>query len=288
MSPNTPLARVIAVANNKGGVGKTTTAVNLAYGLSRKLLDAAGKPTGYVLLVDLDPQGNAADGLGLRGEVCDAGSNTTGACVSQMLLGERPWRDVLVSANRPQSPRPNLFLIPASRELEGVTTELSIRDYARGRRGRGVPLGECLSHYLAEAAGIFRFIVIDCPPKLDVLKEAVYQFADDVIVPAQPHFLAARGAQQHTDDLIGMVDAGSKARLLCVLPTMVDARQRMSDFMLAQFRQAYGPGLVADPIPTNTKVKEAPGSGGQTVLEYAPNSPGALAYQKLVERVYNG
>lgn len=282
------MARIIAVANNKGGVGKTTTAVNLAYGLSRRLLDAAGKPTGYVLLVDLDPQGNAADGLGLRGDVYDAADNRAGKCISQLLLGEVAWRDVVVPANRPPAAnRPNLFLIPASRELEYATTQLSISDYARGRRGRGVALADCLSHYLAEATGIFAYIVIDCPPKLDVLREAVYNFADDVIVPVQPQYLAARGAQQHTDDLIEMVAAGSKARLLCVLPTMVDARQRMAEFMLAQFRQAYGPGLVADPIPTNTKVKEAPGSNGLTVLEYAPDSPGALAYQRLVERVYN-
>src|SRR5690606_24437424 len=107
-------AVVIAVANNKGGVAKTTTAVNLADGLARRLIGADGRPTGHVLLVDLDPQGNVADALGVRSRVYDAETNAGGPCVSFLLTGQKGLRESVIPLDRTADglPRPNLFLIP--------------------------------------------------------------------------------------------------------------------------------------------------------------------------------
>lgn len=280
--------RIYAVANNKGGVGKTTTAANLAYGLSRKLIGANGAPTGHVLLVDLDPQGNAADSLGLRSQVYDPVRNPEGSCISQLLTGRRDLRDVVVSADHDGANRPNLFLIPASRELEGATEELLLHDFQayRGRRRDAVPIDESLEYHLADALQVFDFIVVDCPPKLDTLKRAVYRFADEVIVPVQAHFMAAMGARQHTDDLFLMRDEGLQIEIGMIVPTVYDKRQVMAREMLENLRKAYGRQMVAEPIPNNVTVKEAPALG-LTVLEYEPGSQGGRAYQKLVDRIYH-
>ena len=166
---------------------------NPAYGLSCKLIGSDGNPTGHVLLVDLDPQGNAADALGLRSFVYDSERNPEGTCISQLFTGQYALRDVIIPADRNEgSNRPNLFLLPASRALEQATSKIVLSNMQSMMMGQDVvPINELLSHYVGPALRAFEFIVIDCPPKMDVLKGAVYRFADEVIVPVQAHFLSA-------------------------------------------------------------------------------------------------
>ncbi|MCI0397500.1 MAG: ParA family protein [Chloroflexi bacterium] len=280
---------VIAVANNKGGVSKTTTACNLADGLARTFI-VDSKPTGGVLLIDLDPQGNAADFFGVRQAVYDQERNPSGKCVSFLLKGEVSLKASIVPLDRSAEglPRPNLFLIPASRELEYAAEDLLNQDYAAARRPNRdhVPLNNVLSHRLASAIGPFNYIIIDCPPKLDILKNAVYNFADYVIVPTKPDYISVVGAVQHTEDLYRLREQlGVKARVAFVLPTMVSDRQVMDRQMQHDLIKTYGRNRVARPIPLSVKVKESPGAGGQTLFEYAPDSPPALAYLDLVKKV---
>jgi chromosome partitioning protein len=282
---------IIAVANNKGGVAKTTTAANLAHGLANKFI-VNGQPTGGVLLIDLDPQGNLADFFGVRPQVYHAENNPTGKCVSFLLKGQASLKESIIPLDRAGEglPRPNLYLIPASRELEYATEELLNADYAASRRpGQShVSINQVLSHRLASVNGVFNYVIIDCPPKLDVLKNAVYDFAQFVIVPTKTDYISIVGAVQHTQDLYNLREKmGLKAQLAFVVPTMISSRQLMDRQMYDDLINTYGAARIARPIPLSVKVKESPGAGGQSLFEYAPDSEPALAYQDLVRRVMN-
>jgi chromosome partitioning protein len=278
------VTKVIAVANNKGGVAKTTTAGNLGYGLSRYLMKG-GQIQGHVLMVDLDPQGNLSDFFGVR-------QRAEGKCIGNIL--DKPGDVDALKANVIKLDRdddglqrPNIFLIPASRELEFVTEELTMRQLSQ--RHKGFDISMALSDALAPLVGRFRYVVIDCPPKLDVLKRAVYNFADDVIVPVKADYMSFQGAQQHTNDLRTLRDEYGdkiKARLRFVLPTMVQPRQVLAREVMEAMISLYGRGYVADPIPESVDVKESP-ARGQSLFEYAPQSVPAVAYGKLVGRVAN-
>jgi len=226
--------------------------------------------------------------LGLRHFVYDSERNPEGACISQLFTGQYTLRDAIIPADRNEgSNRPNLFLLPASRSLEQATSKIVLSNMQSMMMGQDVvPINELLSHYLGPALRAFEFIVIDCPPKMDVLKGAVYRFADEVIVPVQAHFLSAMGARQHVDDVLALVSGGVEIKVSMVVPTVYDKRQVMAREVLESLQRAYGHNMVADPIPNNVTVKEAPGIG-LTVLEYAPDSQGGKAYQKLVDKVYN-
>lgn len=280
---------VIAVANNKGGTGKTSTACNLAFGLSRKL-----KGKGGVLLVDLDPQGNVSDFFNLREHVYHPNRNPDGHCISFVLMGQSSAKDEIVPVPR-NGDKPNFFVLPASRSLEAAAYSLirdeenRISDIRSNRPTRIPPLDEILTQALAPAVGVFRYIILDCPPKLDALKQAVYHFAEHVIVPTKAEFISAAGTAEHTEDLSELIKKDGtryKARILYVLPTMVNAREVADTQMRENLAHMYGAELIADPIPDSVKVKESPGVGGLTVFEYDPKSAPALAYAKLVNGVY--
>lgn len=281
--------RVIAVADNKGGVGKTTTAGVLADGLARmcrKHRDGAN-----VLIVDLDPQGNQADIFGVRADVL-----AERLCIGNVLLEPGDVQRLqhnIISLDREEEgwPRPNLYLLPASRNLEDVTQDLVVMTTMRTAKRSGFDLDTVLADALGPLLGNFAFIVIDCPPKLDTLKRAVYNFADEVVVPVKADHVSLVGARQHTDDLYALQQEDSrrfKARVTLVVPTMMPSRQVLSSQVLEQMQTFYGRDLVSGPVPESVYVKEAPAAGGQTLFEYAPSSSPSRAYAAIVERVFNG
>ncbi len=284
------MTQIYAVANQKGGVAKTTTACNLGYGLSRKLM-SNGKPTGSVLLVDIDPQGNVADFFGLRHLVFDPTRNPSGRCISKLLTGKASLRQSILSADRTEEglPRPNLFIIPASIELEYAAEELLLNDFMGQRRGsrKATPLSDIFSSYLAEAVNVFDYIIIDCPPKLDTLKIPVYRFATQIIVPVKTDHISVVGAVQHTQDIAELRRAGEiSAQVAYIVPTIHDRRQVLARQMLESLQQTYGANRVVEPIPNSVRVKESPAAGGLSVFEYAPGTDPAQAYQNLVEVIY--
>jgi chromosome partitioning protein len=295
------MTRIIAVANNKGGVGKTTTAGNLAYGLSHILRSNNGS-SGKVLVIDLDVQGNQADFFGVRDLIYDPVTNLGGACLSNLINEpDCDLREFVISLDRAGDgySRPNLFLSPATRELgfavENLSAVDSIANYqtsiSRGRKKLAAvrQLDTLLSSRLQRLTHNFEFIIVDCPPNLDTLKQAVYEFADEVIVPVKTDRLSAIGAQQHTDDIVRMIkEYNLKIKISFIVPTMMRARQVLAEQTLESLSSRYGANRVAMPVPESVYIKEGPAAGGLTVFEYAPKSEPAKAYADLVRRVYYG
>jgi chromosome partitioning protein len=247
-------ATVYAFANQKGGVGKTTTAINLAACLAE-----AGE---RALVVDLDPQANATSGLGMR-------ANGTS---SYDLLDGAP----LAELAKPTA-FPNLYLVPSKPELAGAAVELSQRE--DGDR--------YLAHALESAAG-FDFVLLDCPPSLGPLTINALAAADRVIVPVQTEYYALEGLAQLVQS-INLIKTRLNPRLEIagVLLTMADARTRLSAEVEAEVRKHFG-GLVFEAVvPRSVRVAEAP-SHGLPVTHYDRRSRGAEAYWKvameLVER----
>lgn len=284
---------VIAVANNKGGVAKTTTACNLAHGLAMDI-EAAG---GGVILVDLDPQSSAAKFFGVYNQVYSA-SNQNGSCISFYLTNQANLAETVIHLDRPDDglPRPNLYLIPASRELEYTTEDLianetdRLRDEARGRRGRKAapPLDDLLTHYLAPVIEQFDYVILDCPPKLDTLKTAVYNVADYVIAPTAADYMSVSGLMEHTEDLASLKEFKQvKAELALVVPTVVRSREVLDREMRDLLVETYGAERVADPIPASVSIKQSPAAGGRSIFEYKPNTPASDAYWHLAQRVRN-
>ncbi len=280
--------RKFSVENRKGGVAKTTTGVNLAHGLARRLASNGG---GRVLLVDLDPQGDAARQLGL---------NIEGRCISYVLTGERKLADMIMPASREGLDRPNLFVVPASDNLryakerllaqmatEAVVSQLHGR--RRGEESNTMSLLDLLNDRLGVALKYFEYIILDCPPTLDMLQEAVHNFCDGAIVPVKVDFHGTSATGRHTDNILADQSAGIDIAIRAVVPTFVNARHNLTAEMMAELVRVYGK-LVTKAVPNTVRVAEAP-QYGRTIFEYQPDDisvRAAEAYQDLVDRIYEG
>jgi chromosome partitioning protein len=245
--------RILAIANQKGGVGKTTTAVNLAAALA-----AAGEP---VLVIDLDPQGNASTGLGVARTDRNTGSY-------RLISGADPAQDTVRSTDIA-----NLSLIPAEPDLAGSEVELAT--IAR----REFRLREALSAWRASSP--YTFTLIDCPPSLGLLTLNGLVAADAVLIPLQCEFYALEGLSglMRTIESIRR-RANTKLRLEGVVLTMHDKRNNLSEQVAQDARGFFGEWVYDTVIPRNIRISEAPGHG-KPVITYDPRSPGAQAYREL-------
>jgi chromosome partitioning protein len=280
-------AKVFTVENRKGGVGKTTTAVTVAVGLAKRVRENGG---GNVLLIDMDPQGDAARGLGL---------DPDGRCISKVLLSDGNidvLRANVMSADRSKSggpARPNLYVLPASDKLseakEDILTEFALLA-ARSIRSRRSENERHLINILDERLGLakqaFSFIIMDCPPTLDLLQQAVHQYADYAIVPVKVDFHGASATGRHTANILQDQAEGIHITIAAIVPTFVNAQHNLTKSMMYELSRVYGKQVLTKAVPNTVKVAEAPASGGLTILEYMPDSLAALAYQDLVDRIY--
>jgi chromosome partitioning protein len=247
--------RVIAVANQKGGVGKTTTAINLGTALA-----ATGAET---LVIDLDPQGNASTGLGIPLSARQHSSY-------DVLCGD-------VSLNRAalQTSIPGLSIVPATADLSGAETELI---QAERRHYR---LKQAIERYTEGKEAVLRYILIDCPPSLNLLTVNAMAAANTVLVPLQAEFFALEGLTQllHTVKLVQR-SHNPKLSIEGVVLTMIDRRNRLARSVEADVREHLGARVYKTVIPRNVTVSEAP-SFGKPLLLYDLDSPGSQAYIKL-------
>ncbi len=255
--PKPSKCRVIAVANQKGGVGKTTTSVNIAAALSMN-----GE---RVLVVDLDPQGNASTALATehRGDIPD---------VYQVLVDDLPLTDIIKQVPE----MPNLYCAPATIDLAGAEIEL-VSLVAREAR---------LRRALAAYEGIdFDYIIIDCPPSLGLLTVNALVAADEVMIPIQCEYYALEGLGQllRNVDLI-KAHLNPTLRLSTIVLTMYDGRTRLASQVADEVRAHFGDTVLSTVIPRSVRLSEAP-SYGQSVMTYDPGSSGAMAYMDAAREI---
>jgi chromosome partitioning protein len=246
------MPRIIAVSNQKGGVGKTTTAVNLATALALE--------DHMVLLVDLDPQGNASSGLSVPKSEVNVG-------VADVLLGFRDLPEAVVPTCVD-----GLHLLPATRELIGLEIELveaSRREYR-------------LQRALSAFAGPYDFVIIDCPPSLNMLTINGLAAANGVLIPVQAEYYAMEGLSELLRAM-NQIQKGGLNRSLRregILLTMVDRRTRLCRDVVEQLREVFGDEVFQTEIPRNVRLGEAP-SFGKPVHAYDPLCRGAVSYTNL-------
>jgi len=247
------LSKIIAVSNQKGGVGKTTTAVNLS-----ACLAARGHRT---LLVDLDPQANASSGLG-------ADTRGQGPSVYDVLIGGLPAREAIRKTDCE-----NLFLLPGSISLAGAEIEL-------------VPMAQreqVLKRRLQEIADDYDFILIDCPPSLGLLTLNALSAAHSVLIPIQCEYYALEGLTQLMNS-VRLVRRSLNRSLDVegVALTMLDGRTNLGNQVVDEVRKVFGSKVYKSIIPRNVRLGEAP-SFGQPICVYDPRSAGAQAYERLCD-----
>ena len=250
--------KIIAIANQKGGVGKTTTTINLAAAIVEM-----GKK---VLVVDLDPQGNASTGLGID---MDARESTT----YDLLLGDIALEEVILASDYK-----GLMIIPATVDLSSADMELIANEK------RSFLLHDALRQVAMDQYG-FDYILIDCPPSLNLLTVNAMIAAHSVLVPLQSEFFALEGLSQLMMTIREVRQAGNKdLRIEGVVLTMYDSRNNLSQQVEQDARETLGAVVFDTMIPRNVRVSEAP-SFAMPVLEYDSQSKGAQAYRDLAAEV---
>lgn len=250
--------RVLTVSNQKGGVGKTTTAVNIGSALA-----ALGAK---VLVIDLDPQGNASTALGVP-------HSAEVPSVYDVLIDEMPLADVV----QPSPENPNLFCAPSTIHLAGAEIEL-VAQVAREHR-----LRRALDVYLADHP--MDFVIIDCPPSLGLLTINAFTAASEVFIPIQCEYYALEGLSQ----LLGSIQMIQKhlnppLHLSTILLTMFDGRTRLAQQVAEEVRTHFPEQVLETVIPRSVRVSEAP-SFGQTVIAYDGQSAGAIAYREAAVEI---
>jgi chromosome partitioning protein len=242
---------VISIVNQKGGVGKTTTAVNLAAGLAE-----TGK---FVLLVDLDPQGNATSGLGAKPEENESG-------LYHAIVGQARIHDIIKN-----TAHMGLRVAPGTPDLAGANVEL-VNVEGRERK---------LSDIISEAKHAYDYIIIDCPPSLGILTLNGLVAADHVLIPVQAEYYALEGLGQllKTIDLV-RENIKPELNVLGAVLTMYDSRNRLSEEVLHELSKYFPNNIFRSVVPRTVRVAEAP-SYGQSIFHYEPSGKGAKAYERL-------
>jgi len=252
------LPRVIAIANQKGGVGKTTTTVNLSAALAEQ--------DHRVLVIDLDPQGNATTGLGINGRELDHS-------IYDVLLNDVDLADCI----EPTSVL-NLFCAPASLDLAGAEIELVP---AMSRETR-------LLRAIAEVRDDYDYIIIDCPPSLGLLTVNALAAATEVMVPIQCEYYALEGLAQLTRNIdLVQRNLNPQLELSLIVLVMYDGRTKLGEQVAAEVREHFGDRVCRNVIPRSIRLSEAP-SFGQPITVFDSSSKGAVAYRELAREVHLG
>jgi chromosome partitioning protein len=258
ISQRRPLPRTLAIANQKGGVGKTTTAVNLGAALAE---------LGYrVLVIDLDPQGNATTGLGINARNLDAS-------IYDVILHDVPIEDCI----EPTSLR-NLFVVPATIDLAGAEIEL-VPTFSRELR---------LRRATEELVDDFDFILIDCPPSLGLLTVNALAAAGEVVVPIQCEYYALEGLGQLLRNVnLVQTNLNPDLEVSTIILTMYDARTRLAEQVVEEVRSHFGNRVCRSVVPRTVRLSEAP-SFGEPIIVFDSSSRGAVAYRELAQEVSGG
>lgn len=252
---STGRARVLAVVNQKGGVGKSTTAVNLA-----ACLGEAGRK---VLLIDLDPQGNATSGYGLN-------RNQRDECIYNALLSDTPIEELIEPVEVD-----GVFVVPATIQLAGAEIEL-VSSFSRETKLKGV---------IASILPDFDFIMIDCPPSLGLLTVNALTAAAGVIIPVQCEYYALEGLTKLLESFkLVKTHLNPGLEVFGVLMTMYDARTRLSQQVVEEVRDFFDETVFETIIPRSVRLSEAP-SFGQPITMYDSGGRGAAAYRSLAKEV---
>jgi chromosome partitioning protein len=255
--PRPQRCRIMTVANQKGGVGKTTTAVNLAASLSQHGI--------RVLVIDLDPQGNASTAL-------DVDHHVGRESVYNALVEERPLGDIV----SPVPDMPGLYCAPATIDLAGAEIELVPMVAREGRLSRAIEQLDTSN---------LDYVLIDCPPSLGLLTVNALVAAEEVLIPIQCEYYALEGLEQllRTVELV-RAHLNAKLRISTILLTMYDGRTRLATQVADDVRSHFGEVVLHTIIPRSVRVSEAP-SYGQSVITYDPSSSGAVAYAEAAREL---